>query len=102
MSIGLLEQALTERGFTIVDRDRAGASQAVDLTAAVWMLIGRFAPPTSLPWLPRPTALGRARRAVGVAVGALPLAGAVAIDALLAWLPKRPLQSNTYRLLARR
>jgi SAM-dependent methyltransferase len=102
MSMGVLEQALTERGFTIVDRDRAGASQAVDLTAAVWMLIGRFAPPTGLPWLPRPTALGRVRRAVGVAVGALPLAGAVAVDALLAWLPMLPGQSNTYRLLARR
>jgi SAM-dependent methyltransferase len=102
ISIGLLEQALVERGFTIVDRERAGASQSSDLTAAVWMLIGRFAPPTNLPWLPRPTMLRRARRTVGVAVGALPLAGAVAIDALLAWLPKRPGQSNAYRLLARR
>ena len=46
--------------------------------------------------------LRRARRTVGVAVGALPLAGAVAIDALLVWLPKRPGQSNAYRLLARR
>jgi SAM-dependent methyltransferase len=102
ISIGLLEQALVERGFTIVDRDRAGASQSSDLTAAVWMLIGRFAPPANLPWLPRPTMLRRARRTVGVAVGALPLAGAVAIDALLVWLPKRPGQSNAYRLLARR
>jgi hypothetical protein len=30
------------------------------------------------------------------------LAGAVAIDVLLAWLPSRPGQSNAYRLLARR
>jgi SAM-dependent methyltransferase len=102
ISIGLLEEALVERGFTIVDRERAGASQSSDLTAAVWMLIGRFAPPANLPWLPRPTMLRRTRRTVGVAVGALPLAGAVAIDALLAWLPKRPGQSNAYRLLARR
>ncbi len=56
MSIGILEEALIERGFTIVDIDRAEASQGVDLTAAVWMLIGRFAPPANLPWLPRPTA----------------------------------------------
>lgn len=102
ISIGLLEQALVDRGFTIVDRDRAGASQSADLTAAVWMLIGRFAPPANLPWLPRPTMLSRARRTVGIAVGALPLAGAVAIDALLAWLPKRPGQSNAYRILASR
>jgi SAM-dependent methyltransferase len=102
ISIGLLEQALAERGFTVVDRDRAGASQSSDLTAAVWMLIGRVAPPANLPWLPRPTVMGRARRTVGVAVGALPLAGAVAVDALLAWLPQRPGQSNAYRVLARR
>ncbi|HEY6624579.1 MAG TPA: class I SAM-dependent methyltransferase [Acidimicrobiales bacterium] len=102
MSIGILEQALTERGFTIVARVRAEASQSSDLTAAVWMLIGRCAPPTNLPWLPRPTALGRARRGLGLALGALPLAGALGIDALLAWLPSRPGQSNAYRLLARR
>ncbi|MGA8369153.1 MAG: hypothetical protein WB765_03395 [Acidimicrobiales bacterium] len=102
MSIGILEQALTERGFTIVARVRAEASQSSDLTAAVWMLIGRFAPPTNLPWLPRPTALGRARRGLGLALGALPLAGALVMDALLAWLPSRPGQSNAYRLLARR
>jgi SAM-dependent methyltransferase len=102
MSIGILEEALTERGFTIVARVRAEASQSSDLSAAVWMLIGRFAPPTNLPWLPRPTALGRIRRAAGVALGALPLAGALGIDALQAWLPSRPSQSNAYRLLARR
>jgi SAM-dependent methyltransferase len=102
ISIGLLEQALADRGFTIVDRERDGASQSSDLTAAVWMLIGRFAPPANLPWLPRPTVLRRAKRVAGVTVGALPLAGAVAIDAVLAWLPKRPGQSNAYRVLARR
>ncbi|HEX4217976.1 MAG TPA: class I SAM-dependent methyltransferase, partial [Acidimicrobiales bacterium] len=101
MSIGILERALVERGFTIVDRDRAGASQGADLTAAVWMLIGRFAPPANLPWLPRPTGRDRARRAVGMAVGALPLAAAIGIDFLLARLPSRPGQSNAYRVLAR-
>jgi SAM-dependent methyltransferase len=102
MSIGILEEALTERGFTVVAGVRDEASQSSDLTAAVWMLIGRIAPPNNLPWLPRPTALSRIRRAAGVALGALPLAGALGIDALLARLPSRPGQSNAYRLLARR
>jgi hypothetical protein len=65
------------------------------------MLIGRFAPPSNLPWLPRPTGRDRARRAVGMAVGALPLAAAIGIDFLLARLPSRPGQSNAYRVLAR-
>jgi SAM-dependent methyltransferase len=102
MSIGILEQALAERGFTVVDVHRAEASQGADLTAAVWMLIGRLAPPANLPWLPRPTAIRRVRRGAAIAIGALPLAGAVAIDALLARLPGWPGQSNAYRVLARR
>ena len=102
MSIGLLEEALTQRGFTIVDRVRAEASQGSDLSAAVWMLIGRLAPPANLPWLPLPTPLDRIRRAAALTLGALPLAGAVGIDALLAWLPRHRAQSNAYRLLARR
>ncbi|MGH9074271.1 MAG: class I SAM-dependent methyltransferase, partial [Acidimicrobiales bacterium] len=102
MSIRILERELVERGFTVVARDRAGASQSSDLTAAVWMLIGQLAPPTNLPWLPRPTVAARARRAAAVAAGALPLVAAVGADTALARVPSRRGRSNAYRVLARR
>jgi SAM-dependent methyltransferase len=102
LSIENLEWALGERGFTPIVQHRGEAHQPVDLVFAVYMLINRLAPPTDLPWRPPPTRRARVKRAVVFAAGIPFLAGALALDHLLAIGVRRGRRSNTYRVLARR
>lgn len=100
VSMGRLEEALVERGFTVLERYRAASAPALDTLAAGWFLAGHLVPRPWMPWRPRPTALSRAARA-GVLAAAVPaVAAAAAVVQVTA--PKddgRP--GSAYRVLAR-
>jgi SAM-dependent methyltransferase len=100
LSTGNLERLLREHGFTPLAWDRGSAHQSIDFLAAVWMWLGRLAPPTRMPWR-RPSAAGRAWRAVVWTLGTpLIVVGWLADKAATPFI-RRGRRSNTYRVLAR-
>src|SRR5690606_32572337 len=80
ISIGRLEEALRERGFTVLDRYRAKPAPALDTLAAAWFRAGHLVPRPWMPWRPRPTVADRAAR-VAVLGAAIPLAAGAAVVA---------------------
>jgi SAM-dependent methyltransferase len=98
-----LSEALQQRGFTVVARERAEAHQPVDLAFATWLLANRVAPRGGEPWH-APLTPGRRVGRVATFTAFMPLlAAALATDQLIAPVLRRmPRMSNTYRLLARK
>jgi ubiquinone/menaquinone biosynthesis C-methylase UbiE len=97
-----LEEALRERGFEIVEVDRARAHQPIDLFAAVWTAARRLGPPTDVPWLPPPSPTRIARQVVASAAAAPFLVVAAVGDQLVSRILRDTDHGNTYRVLARR
>lgn len=101
LSIGRLEQALVERGFTILDRYRAPHTPAPDTVVAAWFVAGQLVPRPWMPWLPRPTLVDRALRMAVCTAGA-PLALAAAAVAQVRTAASGSEQpGNAFRVLAR-
>jgi len=104
LSLDRLEQALEQRGFTVLDRHREPSSPGLDVLPAVWLAAGRLVPRPWMPWLPRPTPVQRAAR-VAVCLLALPvavLASAVAsAGAALDRSDRSGRPGNAFRVLAR-
>ncbi len=98
---GNLCQALVDLGFEILDQEVAPAHQPVDFSLGAWFAVNRAAPELNLPWMPPTTALDRARRTVGMTVGAPFMIGGLLADQIVAPTLKRYDGGNTYRVLAR-
>lgn len=93
--------ALERLGFEILDQEVAPAHQPVDFSLGAWFAVNRLAPELDLPWMPPSGPLDRARRTLGMTLGApLMVAGLVA-DQMVAPILKRYDGGNTYRVLAR-
>jgi len=101
LTTGNLEKLLREHGFTPLAWDRGAAHQSIDFLAAVWMWLGRIAPPTTLPWR-SPSAAARAWRGVVWTLGAPLIVGGWLADKVAAPIVRRGRRSNTFRVLARR
>ncbi len=97
-----LVQLLDEAGFEVAVTHRGQCHQPVDLTGGLVFLLGWLAPPTNLPWRPRPTPLDKLRHLAvwGAGLPLLPLA--LIGDRLLRPFVAKEGWSNTYRVLARR
>ncbi len=101
VSIDRLEEALRERGFAPVARDRGRSNEVLDVAGAIWLSLGQIAPRPGLPWLPPPTPASRVRRAAAAAV-AVPLMVVVAVADRLVDTFGRPTGAGpAYRVLAR-
>lgn len=101
LSIGRLEEALRERGFTVLDRYRAPHSPGPDTLAGAWVVAGQVVPRPWMPWLPRPTLVDRtARMAVCVAAVLPALIAAVSNHVRAAAAGGTP-PGNAFRVLAR-
>lgn len=98
ISIARLEEALGQRGFTVLDRDRGRARPAFDMVSAAWFMVGHRVPRLWMPWRPAPTLADRVTRAAAVTV-AVPVAVAAAVVAE-AVTPKGR-SGTAYRVLAR-
>jgi SAM-dependent methyltransferase len=101
--IGNLAEALEQRGFAVVARERGEAHQPVDLAFALWLVANRVAPAGGEPWQPPLTTGRRVGRAATLTAFLPLLATALATDQLIAPVVRRmPEMSNTYRILARK
>ncbi|WP_110180399.1 class I SAM-dependent methyltransferase [Nocardioides solisilvae] len=104
LSMARLEQALEQRGFTVLDRYREPATRGLDVLPAVWFAAGQVVPRPWMPWLPHPTRAQRAAR-VAVCLAALPVAvvGAVVAQVAAAREQGEPGEQagNAFRVLAR-
>lgn len=101
VSIGNLEKALTDRGFTVVARHRARSNQALDLVAGIWLSLGQIAPRPGMPWN-GPATVGQRAWRMAVCTAALPVMGSIAlVDRLLDATADKEGIGNTYRVLAR-
>ena len=99
--VGNLEAALEERGFTVVERHRTRANQALDLLAGTWLSLGQAVPRHGMPWQPRTTLARRAGR-TAVVTAAIPfMLVTVLVDRVLGAVPRPDGIGNTYRVLAR-
>ncbi len=98
---GNLCKALVDLGFEILDQEVAPAHQPVDFSLGAWFAVNRAAPELNLPWMPPTTAIDRARRTVGMTVGAPFMIGGLLADQIVAPALKRYDGGNTYRVLAR-
>jgi len=99
-----LRARLEELGFTVVSEEHAEPHAAIDLVAAVWLVLGHVSPPENTPWLPHPP--GRLRRAVRATVflaGIPALLAATVLDRIAVRpLARRGRMCNAYRVVARR
>ncbi|WP_162598735.1 class I SAM-dependent methyltransferase [Nocardioides gilvus] len=99
LSIGLLQAALEERGFTVLDTYRASPRPAFEMVTAAFFLVGHLVPRLWMPWRRRPTLGDRAARAAAVAVAApVAVTGAVVAEATKSM---RDETGPAYRVLAR-
>ncbi|QCC77724.1 class I SAM-dependent methyltransferase [Nocardioides daphniae] len=78
VSMDRLQQALEERGFTVLERHTTKPTPGFDTVAAAWLLSGHLAPRLWMPWRRRPTALDRAVR-TGVVAATVPAAVVAAV-----------------------
>ncbi len=101
LSVGNLERLLREQGFVPVEWHRGPAHTPVDFLSAVWLGLGRLAPPTNVPWRSG-GAVARTWRVAVWTVGTPFLVAGWLTDQLGAPLLRRSARSNTYRVLARR
>src|SRR5690606_25995883 len=100
ISIGRLEEALTERGFTVLDRYRAKPMPAMDTVAAGWFAAGHLVPRPWMPWRRRPTIADRAVR-VATLAAAIPATTAAALAAQVRIPHDEDTPGSAYRVLAR-
>ena len=100
VSMGRLEQALEERGFTVLERYHSTPTPGADTVAAAWFAAGHVVPRLWMPWRPRPTVLDRAAR-VTVTTAAVPVALAAAVAAQVTSDKEDGVPGNAYRVLAR-
>jgi SAM-dependent methyltransferase len=102
VTVGNLCEALEGLGFEIVKTVRADCQRNVDLTFVVWFGLNKLAPPTDLPWLPRPTGLDLVKRPLVLAAG-LPLLGIAAlVDQVSGIYARATDRGNAYRVLAKK
>jgi SAM-dependent methyltransferase len=101
MSVDTLQQLLGDRAFEIVTVERSEPHQPCDFVFATYLLLNRLGPARDAPWMPPPTAAGKARRAAVFALGSPLIALGLAIDHLGAPVVART-SSNTFRVLARK
>ncbi len=101
LSVTNLERLLREQGFTPITWHRGRAHQRVDFLFAVWLALGRLAPPSRLPWRWRGRVAGAWHVLVWTLGAPLLLAGTI-IDNVAGPLIQRGRISNTYRVVARR
>ncbi|WP_114422561.1 class I SAM-dependent methyltransferase [Nocardioides houyundeii] len=100
LSMARLEEALVERGFTVLERYRAPSMRAPDTLAAAWLAAGQVVPRPWMPWLPRPTPARRAARVAALAA-AVPAAVAAAAAGQVASARAGEEPGNAFRVLAR-
>jgi SAM-dependent methyltransferase len=107
LPLASLERELTDRGFTVVDRELGPAHQASDFTFAAYLAANHRAPLGAVPWGPELTTATRIKRNAVFALAAPVVVGAAVVDNLIGPLVNRvpPLAnsmlSNTYRVVAR-
>ena len=101
LSVQNLERLLREHGFTPVQWHRGPAHQRVDFFFAIYLALGRIAPPGRLPWRWRVAATRAWHRLVWT-VGSPLLVLGIIVDNLAGPLIQRGRISNTYRVVARR
>src|SRR5690606_9824031 len=80
ISMGRLEQALTERGFTVLDRQHVQKNPALNVISAGFLLAGHLVPRQGMPWRPRPAVAERAGR-IAALTTLLPLAAVAGVVA---------------------
>ncbi len=98
-----LLDALSTRGFEVLETEVGPAHQPVDLTGAAALSIWGLAPNPRLPWMPRTHMRRRAvAHAVTLVASVAPIASGFILDQLLAPAVSRSSFSNAYRVLARK
>ncbi|WP_110240467.1 class I SAM-dependent methyltransferase [Nocardioides gilvus] len=100
ISIGRLEEALVERGFTVLDRYRAKPVPGLDTVAAGWFAAGHVVPRPWMPWRRRPTVADRAAR-VATLAAAIPATTAAALVAQVSGPKGEDTPGSAFRVLAR-
>ncbi|QCX28063.1 class I SAM-dependent methyltransferase [Nocardioides jishulii] len=100
VSMDRLQEALEERGFTVLERETTQPTRGLDTVAAAWLLAGHLAPRLWMPWHRRPTHADRAARlaAVTTALGAGVVA---AIGTEVAGAISGDVTGSAFRMLAR-
>jgi SAM-dependent methyltransferase len=97
-----LKRILRKSGFEIIRVNRENAHNPVDLSCAVYFLLGQIAPPINAPWRSATSWDKRLWRFI-VWGGCVPvLALARLLDKVIVPWSRRPGWSNAYRILARK
>ncbi|MBE7325444.1 class I SAM-dependent methyltransferase [Nocardioides sp. Y6] len=100
ISMGRLEQALTERGFTVLDRQHVQKNPALNVISAGFLLAGHLVPRQGMPWRPRPAVTERAGR-IAALTTLLPLAAVAGVVAQAVEQKGDDEPGAAYRVLAR-
>lgn len=100
ISMGRLEQALTERGFTVLDRWHAEPKPGFDVVVAAWFMVGHRVPRLWAPWRRKPTVGDRVTRVAAVSA-AIPVATVAAVAAEAMKSKDEGQRGPAYRVLAR-
>jgi SAM-dependent methyltransferase len=102
VTVDNLRALLEERGYEVVSVVRGPARIGMDFLGAVTELTNAVQPAVGVPWVPRPSASARVKRAAALTASGPALAAGLAVEVALWPLGGRCGTSNAYRLLARR
>jgi ubiquinone/menaquinone biosynthesis C-methylase UbiE len=105
VSVANLTTLLEDEGFEVIDLDRSAAHQSVDFFFAALILIQKWAPDPSRPWMIESKKEKRwmgLKRGLCFTVGLPLLIAGTIVDRLARSFFSRPYWSNTYRILGKK